>query len=177
MSGFRWTNCERGSVSADPVILGGRRFRMRLHRLVVALPRAGHAHPQHAPGTPQCPPTWSAPPDLPAAQNQRLLPRDTSDRSPSTRNPAKYVPDVRCGHLQVPLDPKHAQAGKIRVRYVIIPQRDQSRPLLGTIVAVEGGPGYFATGSGTTRPAIHGPPQRAPSAGKSCGSSSPQRER
>jgi hypothetical protein len=148
---------------------------MRLHRLVVALPRAGHAHPHPAPGTRRSAPQWRR--DLPAAQNQRLLPRDTSDRSPSTRNPAKYVPDVRGGHLQVPLDPKHAQAGKIRVRYVIIPRRDQSRPLLGTIVAVEGGPGYFATGSGTTRPAIHGPPQRAPSAGKSCGSSSPQRER
>jgi pimeloyl-ACP methyl ester carboxylesterase len=61
--------------------------------------------------------------------------------------PCKYAPDVRCGHLRVPLDPKRAHAGKIRLTYEIIPRRDQSRPLLGTIVAVEGGPGYSTTGS------------------------------
>ena len=37
--------------------------------------------------------------------------------------------------------------GKIKIGFELHPRRDRSRPLLGTIVAVEGGPGYSSTDS------------------------------
>ena len=53
----------------------------------------------------------------------------------------------RCGHIRVPLDRQHPAAGSIRIAYELFPRRQVQRPLLGTIVAVEGGPGYSSTGS------------------------------
>lgn len=70
--------------------------------------------------------------------------RDAHDSVSANRDPwGSEFSDAPC----VPLDPKDAHAGKIRLTYEIIPRRDQARPLLGTIVAVEGGPGYSTTGS------------------------------
>jgi pimeloyl-ACP methyl ester carboxylesterase len=58
-----------------------------------------------------------------------------------------FAPRPRCGHIRVPLDRQRPAAGSIRIAYELFPRRQVNRPLLGTIVAVEGGPGYSSTGS------------------------------
>jgi hypothetical protein len=58
-----------------------------------------------------------------------------------------FAPRPRCGHIRVPLDRHRPAAGSIRIAYELFPRRQVNRPLLGTIVAVEGGPGYSSTGS------------------------------
>jgi pimeloyl-ACP methyl ester carboxylesterase len=58
-----------------------------------------------------------------------------------------FAPRPRCGHIRVPLDRQRPAAGTIRIAYELYPRRQVRRPLLGTIVAVEGGPGYPSTGS------------------------------
>jgi pimeloyl-ACP methyl ester carboxylesterase len=54
---------------------------------------------------------------------------------------------ARCGHIKVPLDRSDAGLGKIKIGFELYPRKNRSRRKLGTIVAVEGGPGYATTGS------------------------------
>jgi pimeloyl-ACP methyl ester carboxylesterase len=54
---------------------------------------------------------------------------------------------ARCGHIKVPLDRFDAGLGKIKIGFELYPRKNRSRRKLGTIVAVEGGPGYATTGS------------------------------
>jgi len=76
--------------------------------------------------------------------------RPDRDRIVSAEQPGTcHDPGVSCGHLRVPLDRRDASAGTVRLHYELYPRSDRSRPLLGTIVAVEGGPGYSTTGSRT----------------------------
>lgn len=56
--------------------------------------------------------------------------------------PCLHVKHARCGTLRVPLDRTNPSDGTIGIRVEMHPRRDRSRPLLGTIVAVQGGPGY-----------------------------------
>lgn len=51
------------------------------------------------------------------------------------------------GTLTRALDPAGEVPGTIDVVYELYPQRDPTRPFEGTIVAVEGGPGYPSTGT------------------------------
>jgi pimeloyl-ACP methyl ester carboxylesterase len=52
------------------------------------------------------------------------------------------VPHARCGTLRVPLDRTQLGRGTIGIRVEMHPRRNKALPLLGTIVAVQGGPGY-----------------------------------
>ena len=54
---------------------------------------------------------------------------------------------ARCGHIQRPLDPAKPKAGRLRIGYELYPRLDRTSRSLGTIVAVEGGPGYSTTSS------------------------------
>ncbi|MBI4942710.1 MAG: alpha/beta hydrolase [Actinobacteria bacterium] len=60
-------------------------------------------------------------------------------------------PDVldgaRCGSVRRPWDPTGAVPGTLGVGFVLVPASDASRPALGTVVAIEGGPGYATTSS------------------------------
>ncbi|HEX4506968.1 MAG TPA: alpha/beta hydrolase [Alphaproteobacteria bacterium] len=58
------------------------------------------------------------------------------------------VAGARCGHLIRPLDPTGGVPGAIRIGFVLYPHRDVSKPPAGTIVAMEGGPGYPTSGTG-----------------------------
>jgi pimeloyl-ACP methyl ester carboxylesterase len=51
----------------------------------------------------------------------------------------------RCGHIMVPALRGDPALGTTKVAFAIRPRRDASRPSLGTIVAMDGGPGYAAT--------------------------------
>jgi pimeloyl-ACP methyl ester carboxylesterase len=57
------------------------------------------------------------------------------------------IPQARCGRIRVPADPNGAGLGTTKIGFELYPRRDPSSPLAGTIVAVEGGPGYSTTGS------------------------------
>ena len=61
--------------------------------------------------------------------------------------PCPGVPGPRCGTLERPLDPDDPAAGTIAIGFEVHRRSDRTRPSLGTIVAVEGGPGYGSTGS------------------------------
>ena len=56
--------------------------------------------------------------------------------------PCPHVSHARCGTLHVPLDRTHPGRGTIGIRVELHPRRNRTLPLLGTIVAVQGGPGY-----------------------------------
>ena len=57
------------------------------------------------------------------------------------------VEGARCGSLRVFLDRNDHRVGKIPIAFELYPRRERSKPSLGTIVAVEGGPGYSTTDS------------------------------
>jgi pimeloyl-ACP methyl ester carboxylesterase len=52
-----------------------------------------------------------------------------------------------CGRIRVPFERADPSLGTTRIGFAIRPRDDRSRPSLGTIFAVEGGPGYSSTGS------------------------------
>jgi pimeloyl-ACP methyl ester carboxylesterase len=52
---------------------------------------------------------------------------------------------LRCGHIVVPLRRADPSLGDTRIGFALRPRGDRSRPSLGTIFAVDGGPGYAST--------------------------------
>jgi pimeloyl-ACP methyl ester carboxylesterase len=57
------------------------------------------------------------------------------------------VTPAYCGSLSRPLDPAGQVPGAIQIGFEFYPHLNASQPAGGTIVAVEGGPGYPSTGS------------------------------
>ena len=55
------------------------------------------------------------------------------------------VQGARCSSLKVFLDRHDHRVGKIPIAFELYPRRERSKPSLGTIVAVEGGPGHSTT--------------------------------
>jgi pimeloyl-ACP methyl ester carboxylesterase len=51
----------------------------------------------------------------------------------------------RCGHIMVPLDRANPAWGETKVVFAIRHRRDTKQPSLGTIFAMDGGPGYAST--------------------------------
>ena len=83
----------------------------------------------------------------PAAAAVRLAPcTDTPDG-----------PGALCGSIRVPLDRTNPALGKITVGFELYRRRDRTRPRIGTIVSVEGGPGYSTTSGRALRLSSHGP--------------------
>ena len=56
---------------------------------------------------------------------------------------------ARCGYVRVPLDRLAPAGARIRIGFELYRRRDRDRPSLGTMVDVEGGPGYSTTDSRT----------------------------
>ena len=52
-----------------------------------------------------------------------------------------------CGTIPRLLDPENPSGETIDINFELYPALDEDKPLLGTIVAVEGGPGYASTAS------------------------------
>jgi pimeloyl-ACP methyl ester carboxylesterase len=52
---------------------------------------------------------------------------------------------LRCGQIQVPLLRADPSLGKAKIAFAIRPRSDRGQPSLGTIVAMDGGPGYAST--------------------------------
>ena len=67
------------------------------------------------------------------------------------------APGARCGHVRVPLDRADPAGERIRIGFELYRRRDRSRPALGTMVDVEGGPGYSTTDSRSYYLDLHRP--------------------
>lgn len=52
---------------------------------------------------------------------------------------------LRCGAIEQPLRRADPSLGTTRVAFALRPRAERSRPSLGTIVAIDGGPGYAST--------------------------------
>ena len=50
-------------------------------------------------------------------------------------------PGALCGSIRVPVDRSNPALGKLRIGFELYRRRDRSRPRVGTILSVEGGPG------------------------------------
>lgn len=61
------------------------------------------------------------------------------------------------GVVERALDPTGAVPGTVSIAYTLVPRRDPSQPLAGTVVAVEGGPGYPSRGSLASYLQLFGP--------------------
>ena len=57
------------------------------------------------------------------------------------------VPHARCGTIERPLDPRDPDGATITIGFELHRADNRNKPSLGTIVAVEGGPGYASTDS------------------------------
>jgi pimeloyl-ACP methyl ester carboxylesterase len=70
---------------------------------------------------------------------------------PAPRRPALHACDLgmprpfRCGHITVPMLRSDPALGTTKVAFAIRHRRDTRRPSLGTIFAMDGGPGYAST--------------------------------
>ena len=62
-----------------------------------------------------------------------------------------------CGSIQRRWDPTGSHTGTITVGFAFVPARDQSSPVVGTVVPHEGGPGYSSTGSLSYYAPMYGP--------------------
>lgn len=61
--------------------------------------------------------------------------------------PCPGIPGARCGTIERPLDPLDPDGPRITIGFELHRAANRSKPSLGTIVAVEGGPGYASTDS------------------------------
>jgi pimeloyl-ACP methyl ester carboxylesterase len=81
-------------------------------------------------------------------------------QAPVTQEPAAEPAGVRltpcampvvrgfnCGRIRVPFERSDPSLGTTRIGFAVRPRGDRSRPSLGAIWAIEGGPGYSSTGS------------------------------
>jgi pimeloyl-ACP methyl ester carboxylesterase len=57
---------------------------------------------------------------------------------------------ARCGHVAVPFDRLDPTAGSLHVGFVLYLRRDTAQPPIGTLAAIEGGPGFATTGSASS---------------------------
>jgi pimeloyl-ACP methyl ester carboxylesterase len=71
--------------------------------------------------------------------------------------PCSVVAGAYCGHLDRPWDSTLVVHGTIRVGFAFVPAGDPGKPLLGTVVPHEGGPGYSTTGSAQSYYDMYGP--------------------
>jgi pimeloyl-ACP methyl ester carboxylesterase len=71
--------------------------------------------------------------------------------------PCSVVAGAYCGHLDRPWDSTGVVPGTVRIGFAFVPAGDPGKPLLGTVVPHEGGPGYSTTGSAQSYFDMYGP--------------------
>ncbi len=71
---------------------------------------------------------------------------DAATHRPQLRSCDLGMPrPFQCGHVMVPVRRAEPGLGRTKVAFAVRPRGDRSRPLLGTIMAMDGGPGYAST--------------------------------
>jgi pimeloyl-ACP methyl ester carboxylesterase len=82
----------------------------------------------------------------PIALATLLLPGPAGAAGPSLRGcDLGLQRPFRCGHVTVPMRRADPALGTTKVAFALRSRADRSRPALGTIVAIDGGPGYAST--------------------------------
>jgi pimeloyl-ACP methyl ester carboxylesterase len=76
-----------------------------------------------------------------------LVPSAQAAERPHFHRCVDAAPGARCGYVRVPLDRLAPAGAKIRIGFELYRRRDRGHPKLGTMVDVEGGPGYSTTDS------------------------------
>ena len=77
--------------------------------------------------------------------------------APSAQRPQLHRCDLglprpfQCGRITVPMRRADPALGTTRIAFAVRARADRGRPSLGTIVAMDGGPGYASTGSAFAR--------------------------
>ena len=66
------------------------------------------------------------------------------------------LPHARCGSIERPWEPGNPAAGTVTVGFVLVPASNHSKPVLGTVVPHEGGPGYSTTGTAASYAEMYG---------------------
>ncbi len=64
-----------------------------------------------------------------------------------TLDPCTDITGAWCGSIEVPLERTNADGAQINVGFELHPRTDTTAKSEGTIVAIEGGPGFSSTGS------------------------------
>jgi pimeloyl-ACP methyl ester carboxylesterase len=72
---------------------------------------------------------------------------DASARQAALLHACDGVPGAKCGTIERPLDPADPGGATITIGFEMHRATNKNKPTLGTIVAVEGGPGYASTDS------------------------------
>ncbi len=76
----------------------------------------------------------------------RSLATDRAPEAPTLR-PCPWIEGAECGGIEVALDRRYPELGTTHVGFIRYPHRRDDLPSFGTIVAVEGGPGYSSIAS------------------------------
>jgi pimeloyl-ACP methyl ester carboxylesterase len=82
-----------------------------------------------------------------AAAKSVDAPLTTTDAQAARLSACPGVPGARCSTILRPLDPRLPNGATISIGFELHRATNRNKPSLGTIVAVEGGPGYPSTGS------------------------------
>lgn len=83
---------------------------------------------------------------LPILLATLLVPASASAAGPRLQRCDLGLPrPFRCGHVVVPMRRADPALGSTRVAFAVRTRSDRSRPSLGTIVGIDGGPGYAST--------------------------------
>lgn len=85
-------------------------------------------------------------PDRPDGVEAERAAQPPPDARASLTHPCRNG-QARCGVVRRALDPSRPHGKRIGIEFELYPRRDRNRLSLGTIVAVEGGPGYSTTDS------------------------------
>ena len=62
-----------------------------------------------------------------------------------------------CGSVRRQWEPGNPSAGTVKVGFAFVPARNRKRPVLGTVVPHEGGPGFSTTGTADQYAQMYGP--------------------
>lgn len=83
---------------------------------------------------------------LPVLLAAMLLPASAGAAGPRLRQCDLGLPrPFQCGHIAAPIRRADPTLGTTKVAFAVRTRADRSRPSLGTIVAMDGGPGYAST--------------------------------
>ncbi len=85
-------------------------------------------------------------PPASASAEEEVEPVDIAKLEPCNPRPAVF--DYVCGTIEVPFERTDESYGTTDIGFAYRPRDDRSKPSLGPIFAVEGGPGYGSTGTG-----------------------------
>ena len=99
----------------------------------------------------------TAPADAGSAASKVASKRAATQVGSVTLHPCDVVARALCGSIRRPWEPSRPGQGRVRVGFAFVPARDQSRPVLGTVMPFEGGPGYGTTASGYLYAPMYGP--------------------